>query len=169
MKSETEKAETLRRKVSAIIEKIDDRGSLLFLHWLLERIVNNGPLPPVPELKRLHRAFVRADTGFPDTSEEIVFADLRLLAKHLDTGEVKIGRPLGMAIKFYRAQKKMTRLELSKRCGMSLRTILSLERGRFGDISIPRFGLLADGLGIDPLEFMGKIMEFLKGSARTEK
>ena len=86
-------------------------------------------------------------------------ADWALVAKYVSTRKAKIGRPLGMAVKFYRTQRKLTRTELSTRCRMSVRAILALERGQVEDISIPRFALLAQCLGVDPIEFMGKIRE----------
>jgi hypothetical protein len=159
MTTETKDPERLRRKIEAILDRIDDHGSLLFCRWLLERILNDEPVPPIQELRRLRGAFVRITEGLRDKRKEINLADWALLAKYVNTGETKIGRPLGIAVKFYRTRRKLTRIELSRRCRMSVRAILALERGEVADISMPGFALLAQGLGVDPIEFMGKITE----------
>lgn len=155
----TETEEVLRRKIETILDRINDRGSLLFCRWLLERIAKDEPVPPIPELRELRGAFVRITDALRNKRKKMNLTDWALLTKYVDTGETKIGRPLGMAVKFYRAQRKLTRRELSRRCRMSVRAILELERGQVDDISIPRFVLLAQCLGVDPIEFIGKIME----------
>lgn len=159
MTTEAQDPKVLRRKIEAILDRINDHGSLLFCRWLLERIVNNEPVPPISELRKLRNAFVRIAGELRGKRKEMTFADWTVLAKYATTGETKTGRPLGMAVKFYRTQRKLTRMELSRRCRMSVRAILALERGRVEDISMSRFALLAEGLGVDPIEFMGKIME----------
>ena len=73
-----------------------------------------------------------------------------------------IARPLGMAVKFYREERRPTRLQLSKKCRMPLRAITALERGQVKDLSIPRFEQLAKGLGVDPGELISKVMDFEK-------
>ncbi len=62
---ETDDPEVLRKEISAVLEKVTDRGSLLFFHWILRRISNNDPLPADEELKALHRAFVRITAASP--------------------------------------------------------------------------------------------------------
>jgi transcriptional regulator with XRE-family HTH domain len=80
------------------------------------------------------------------------------------TADVEIAKPLAEAIKFYRVQKKMTRLELSKRCKFPLRAILQLERGQVRDMTLPRVQQLADGLDVEVGEFMEKVAELEKAS-----
>jgi hypothetical protein len=63
-----------------------------------------------------------------------------------------------------KAQKKMTRVELSRRCRFPLRAILQLERGQVKDMTLPRLQQLADGLGVELGEFMDKVAEFEKSS-----
>jgi transcriptional regulator with XRE-family HTH domain len=160
MTIQTDEPEMLRREITAILDKVTDRGSLLYFHWLLKRIANNEPLPPIEELRRLHGAFVRVTKGFRERGRNIDRADMDLVVKYVGTGRVEIARPLGMAVKFYRRQRNLTRLELSKRCRMPVRAILALERGQVRDMSLPRLEQLGKGLGVDPGVFMSKVMEF---------
>ena len=161
---ETDDPEVLRREITTALETLTDHGSLLFARWLLLRVLNDEPVPPDAELRKLRGAFARIAAVLRDRSKEIDLADWALLAKHVSTGETRIGRPLGIAVRFYRTRRSMTRLQLSKRCGMSVRAILALERGQIEDISVPRFADLALGLGIHPVELMGKVMEYLRES-----
>ena len=154
--------EALRREIGAMLDTITDRGSLLFARWLLLRVLNDEPVPPDADMRKLRGAFVRIVEALRDGSKEVDPADWALVAKYASAGETRNGRPLGLAVKFYRTRKKLTRLELSKRCRMSVRAILALERGQVEDISIPRFADLALGLGIRPTELLGKVMEYLR-------
>lgn len=158
--------EALRREIGAMLDTITDHGSLLFARWLLLRVLNDEPVPADADLRELRGAFVRIAEALRDRSKEIDLADWALLAKYVSTGETRVGRPLGLAVRFYRTQRSMTRLQLSKRCRMSVRAILALERGQIEDISIPSFADLALGLGIHPTELMGKVMEFLRPDQR---
>lgn len=154
--------DALRKEIRIILDNIKDRDSLLFCQWLIKRIVNDEPLPPIADLKNLHGAFVRVADGFRDKRKRIDPADLGLLYKHMVTGDIEIGRPLGMAVRFYREQKKLTRLQLCKRGRIPLEALLALERGQVKDMSLPRLVQLASGLGVDPGIFMEKVMEFEK-------
>lgn len=155
--------EAVRAELKAIIAKVDDRGSLLFTKWLLTRISKNQPIPPIDEVKALHDAFVRVAAGFR-AHRKVKAADLVLVDRWIGVEDVEIARPLADATKFYRAQKKMTRIELSRRCRFPLRAILQLERGQVKDMTLPRLQQLADGLGVELGEFMDKVAEFEKSS-----
>jgi helix-turn-helix protein len=155
--------EAVRAELRAIIAKVDDRGSLLFTKWLLTRISKNQPIPPIDEVKALHDAFVRVAAAFR-AHRKVKAADLDLVNRWIGVEGVEIARPLADATKFYRAQKKMTRVELSRRCRFPLRAILQLERGQVKDMTLPRLQQLADGLGVELGEFMDKVAEFEKSS-----
>lgn len=152
----------LRQEINAIIDKVEDRGTLLYFHWLLKRISNNDKLPPIEELKTLHGAFVRLAYGFRN-NKKIKAADLQLVFKHVGQGSgMEISRSLGMAVRLYREQKKITRLQLSKRSRFPLRLLIAIERGQIKDMSLNRMNRLANGLGIDAVILMDKIMELEK-------
>lgn len=155
--------EAVRAELKAIIAKVDDRGSLLFTKWLLTRISKNQPIPPIDEAKALHDAFVRVAAAFK-AQRKVKAADLDLVNRWIGVEDVEISRPLADATKFYRAQKKMTRVELGRRCRFPLRAILQLERGQVKDMTLPRLQQLADGLGVELGEFMDKVAEFEKSS-----
>jgi transcriptional regulator with XRE-family HTH domain len=87
-----------------------------------------------------------------------------LVNRWIGVEDVEIARPLADATKFYRAKKKMTRVELSRRCRFPLRAVLQLERGQVKDMTLPRLQQLADGLGVELGEFMDKVAEFEKSS-----
>jgi transcriptional regulator with XRE-family HTH domain len=54
----------------------------------------------------------------------------------------------------------LSRLQLSKRCKLPLRTILAIERGQVKDLTLPRLQRLADGVHVHLGEFVDKIVEF---------
>jgi len=153
----------VRTELKAIISKVDDRGSLLFTKWLLTRISKNQPIPPIHEVKALHEVFVRVAAALR-AHRKVKAADLDLVNRWIGVEDVEIERPLADATKFYRAQKKMTRVELCRRCRFPLRAILQLERGQVKDMTLPRLQQLADGLGVELGEFMNKVAEFEKSS-----
>ena len=155
--------EAVRAELKAIIAKVNDRGSLIFTKWLLTRISKNQPIPPIDEVKALHDAFVRVAAAFR-AHRKVKAADLDLVNRWIGVEDVEIARPLADATKFYRARKKMTRVELSRRCRFPLRAILQLERGQVKDMTLPRLQQLADGLGVELGEFMDKVAEFEKSS-----
>lgn len=164
MTTQPDDPEALRKEIRAVLDKISDRGSLLYFLWLLRRIARNEPLPAIRELRRLHGAFVRVTEALDDKTKKFDEADWALVDKYMNPGGVRISRPLGLAVKFYRERKGLTRLELSKRCDVGLRAVIALERGQIKDISLPRFEQLARALGIEAADLMDKIMEFIKGS-----
>jgi hypothetical protein len=127
--------QSVRAEKKASIGKIEDRGSLLFIRWLLTRISKDLPVPSEEEVKAVHDAFVRV-AGALRKRKKIKVADLDLVNPWISV-DVEIAKPLAEATKFYRVQKKMTRLELSKRCKFPLRAILQLERGLVKDMTLP--------------------------------
>jgi hypothetical protein len=51
--------QSIRTEIKAAIARVEDRGSLLFIKWLLTRISKDLPMPQEEEIKALHDAFVR--------------------------------------------------------------------------------------------------------------
>jgi DNA-binding Xre family transcriptional regulator len=151
--------QSIRAEIKASIGKIEDRGSLLFIRCLLTRISKDLPIPAEEEVKALHDAFVRV-AGALREGRKIKVADLDLVNRWLGVENVEIAKPLAEATKFYRTRKKITRLELSKRCKFPLRAILQLERGSVKDMTLHRLQQLADGLDVEVGEFMNKVIEF---------
>ena len=156
---ETDDPAVLRREILAVLEKVTDRGSLLFFQWILGRISNNDPLPADEELKALHEAFVRiaaavAERRRPHTD------DLALVKKWIVIDEAATARAVGKTVRFFRERVGMSRLTLSKKSGVPLRLILVLERGRGLDISVSILPHLVRTLGTDVDEFGCKVMEF---------
>jgi hypothetical protein len=155
--------QSIRAEIKAAIANVEDRGSLLFIRWLLTRISKNLPLPAEEEAKALHDAFARVASALRER-RKIKVADLSLVNRWLGVENVEIAKPLAEVTKFYRAQKKITRLELSKRCKFPLRAILQLERGLVKDMTLPRVQQFADGLDAEVGEFMDKVAELEKAS-----
>ena len=87
-------------------------------------------------------------------------AELDLVMKWIKSDDVELARPLAEAVKFYREQKKLSRLELSKRCKCPLRVSLAIERGQVKDMTLPRLRQLAEAFGVELGELMDKIVEF---------
>jgi hypothetical protein len=156
--------EAVRAELKAIIAKVDDRGSLLFRKWLVTRISKNEPIPPIDQVKVVHDAFVRVAAAL-SAHRKAEAADLDLVSRWIGIEDMEIARALANATKFYRAQKKMSRLELSKRCRFPHRAILALERGQVKDMTLPRLHQLANGLGVELGEFMNKVTESEKADS----
>jgi hypothetical protein len=159
MTIETDDPEALRQEILAVLEKITDRGSLLFFHWILRRISNNDPLPADEELKALHSAFVRITAAFAEKKRPPA-ADLNFVSKWSVVDEVAVARAIGKAVRLFRERVGISRLTLSKKCGVPLRLVLALERGRGPEISVPTLLHLVQTLGTDVNEFGRKVMEF---------
>lgn len=69
-------------------------------------------------------------------------------------------RPLYLrssTVKFYRQRAGLTRLQVAKRAGINMNTMLALERGGINDISLPRLYQLSEALEVDTGEFVDKI------------
>jgi hypothetical protein len=157
--------QSIRAEIKAAIARVEDRGSLLFIRWLLTRISKDLSMPAEEEAKALHDAFVRVASALRER-RKIKVADLSLVNRWLGVENVEIAKPLAEAIKFYRAQKKISRLELSKRCKFPLRAILQLERGLVKDMTLPRVQQLVNGLSVELDEFMDKVAELEKASEK---
>ncbi len=153
--------EVLRKEILIMLDKVSDRGSLLFFQWLLRRIYANAPIPGDEELRALHQAFMRMQSAFR-AKKTPTPEDMELVGKWTDGDASSIGRALGKAVKFFREQRGMSRLALSKKARLPLRAILAIERGRVFDIS-PIMLNLTKGLGIEPGELTDKLLDFEKG------
>jgi len=156
---ETDDPEVLRKEILAVLEKVTDRGSLLFFHWILRRISNNDPLPADEELKALHRAFVRITAAFAEKKRPHA-DDLALVNKWIVIDKAATARAVGKTVRFFRERVGMSCITLSKKSGVPLRLILALERGRGPDISVSILPHLVRTLGTDVDEFGCKVMEF---------
>ena len=79
-----------------------------------------------------------------------------------------ISRHLASTVKLYREKAGMTRLQLAKKCKISLRTVLALERGGIKDMSPPRLWQLADALNVDAGEFTDRIYKLEMAGRKSE-
>lgn len=165
---ETDDPEVLRKEISAVVEKVTDRGSLLFFHWILRRISNNDPLPADEELKALHGAFVRITAAFAEKKRPHA-DDLALVNKWIVIDKAATARAIGKTVRFFRERVGMSRLTLSKKSGVPLRLILALERGRGPDISVSILPHLVRTLGTDVDEFGRQVMEFGRNDEHAPK
>ena len=156
---ETDNPEALRNEILAVLEKVTDRGSLLFFHWILRRISNNDPLPADEELKALHGAVVRITAAFAERKRPHA-DDLALVNKWIVIDEAATARAVGKTVRFFRERIGMSRLTLSKKSGVPLRLILALERSRGRDLSVSILPHLVRTLGTGIDEFGRKVMEF---------
>jgi hypothetical protein len=154
--------EVLRQEIDAIISKIDNRGDLLFIQWLLKQITSDKPQPDVEELKKLRHAFVRVEKAFRHQTAPLTPEDYSLVAKYVGGELDGMPRSLRNAVRFFRQQAKMSRIALSKKLRTPLRFVLRLERGQVRDISIEGLIELAYALGVSTATFTDKIMEFEK-------
>lgn len=160
--AEPDDPEVLRREILAMLDKVDDRGSLLFFQWLLRRIFANYPIPGDEELKALHQAFTRMQTAFR-AKKTPTHEDMELVGKWTGGDAESMGRALGRAVKFFREQRGMSRLQLAKKSRLPLRMILAIERGRVFDIS-PVMPNLTKGLSVEAGELTDKLLDFEKGN-----
>jgi DNA-binding XRE family transcriptional regulator len=162
MTSRTESPEVLRKEIGAVLDKVTNRGSLLFFQWLLTNISKDEKLPAPDELKKLHGAFVRVIEAF-QTGKKVSVPDWEVMFKYVGgIGKIEIARSIAGAVKFYRSRAGLTRLQLANRCRLRITTINALERGQIKDMTLPWVYQLADGLGVDAGEFTDKIMELEK-------
>ena len=95
MREQPDDPKVLRREILAMLQKVTDRGSLLFFQWLLRRIYADKPLPGDAELRELRKAFVRAFDAFKVKNRPSV-EDMDLLAKWTDDDDAAMGRALGL-------------------------------------------------------------------------
>jgi DNA-binding XRE family transcriptional regulator len=165
--TEIDDPEVLRREIRAMLEKVTDRGSLIFYQWLVTRVMSNSPIPGDEELKALHQAFVRVQAAFR-AKKAPTREDMELVGKWTDGDAFNMGRALGRAVKFFREKRGMTRLQLAKKAGLPLNAILAIERGKVFDLS-PVVNNLTKGLGVEPAELTDKLLDFEKGDSDEQK
>ena len=165
--TEIDDPEVLRREIRAMLEKVTDRGSLIFYQWLVTHVMSNSPIPGDEELKALHQAFIRVQAAFR-AKKAPTREDMDLVGKWTDGDAFNMGRALGRAVKFFREKRGMTRLQLAKKAGLPLNAILAIERGKVFDLS-PVVNNLTKGLGVEAAELTDKMLDFEKGDSDEQK
>ena len=165
--TEIDDPEVLRREIRAMLEKVTDRGSLIFYQWLVTRVMSNSPIPGDEELKALHQAFVRVQAAFR-AKKAPTREDMELVGKWTDGDAFNMGRALGRVVKFFREKRGMTRLQLARKAGLPLNAILAIERGKVFDLS-PVVNNLTNGLGVEAAELTDKLLDFEKGDSDEQK
>jgi len=151
----------LRKEINALLDKMTHRGSLLFTLWLVTNI--DKELPPIDELKKLHQTFVRVIDAFRE-KRDVAAEDWKTMFRYVGTiGNMPdVSRHLASSVKFYREKAGMTRFQLARKLGISMRTMLRLERGGIKDMSLPRLHQLTEALDCDAGEFMDRIYRLEK-------
>ena len=165
--TEIDDPEVLRREIRAMLEKVTDRGSLIFYQWLVSHVMSNSPIPGDEELKALHQAFIRVQAAFR-AKKAPTREDMELVGKWTDGDAFNMGRALGRAVKVFREKRGMTRLQLAKKTGLPLNAILAIERGKVFDLS-PVVNKLTKGLGVEAAELTDKLLDFEKGDSDEQK
>ena len=165
--TEIDDPEVLRREIRAMLEKVTDRGSLIFYQWLVTHVMSNSPIPGDEELKALHQAFIRVQAAFR-AKKAPTREDMELVGKWTDGDAFNMGRALGRAVKFFREKRGMTRLQLAKKAGLPLNAILAIERGKVFGLS-PVVNNLTKGLGVEAVELTDKLLDFEKGDSDEQK
>jgi ribosome-binding protein aMBF1 (putative translation factor) len=165
--TEIDDPEVLRREIRTMLEKVTDRGSLIFYQWLVTHVMSNSPIPGDEELKALHQAFIRVQAAFR-AKKAPTREDMELVGKWTDGDAFNMGRALGRAVKFFREKRGVTRLQLAKRAGLPLNVILAIERGKVFDLS-PVVNNLTKGLGVEAAELTDKLLDFEKGDSDEQK
>jgi len=165
--TEIDDPEVLRREIRAMLEKVTDRGSLIFYQWLVTHVMSNSPIPGDEELKALHQAFIRVQAAFR-AKKAPTREDMELVSKWTDGDAFNMGRALGRAVKFFREKRGMTRLQLAKKAGLPLNAILAIERGKVFDLS-PVVNNLTKGLGVEAVELTDKLLDFEQGDSDEQK
>jgi len=165
--TEIDDPDVLRREIRAMLEKVTDRGSLIFYQWLVTHVMSNSPIPGDEELKALHQAFIRVQAAFR-AKKAPTREDMELVGKWTDGDAFNMGRALGRAVKFFREKRGMTRLQLAKKAGLPLNAILAIERGKVFDLS-PVVNNLTKGLGVEAVELTDKLLDFEKGDSDEQK
>jgi len=90
---------TLRKEISAMLEKVTNRGSLLFFHWLIAHI--DKEMPPPQELRKLHEVFIRVADVFQN-KKKISAEDWRMMFRYVGVigNDPDISRHLASTVKF---------------------------------------------------------------------
>jgi hypothetical protein len=159
--TEIDDPEVLRREIRTMLEKVTDRGSLIFFQWMVRRVLANYPIPGDEELRALHQAFIRMYAAFL-AKKRPTKEDMELVAKWTEGDAESMGRALGRAVKFFREKRGMSRMQLAKKARLPMRVILAIERGRVFDLS-PVIDNLTMGLCVEAGELTGKLLDFEKG------
>jgi len=158
--TEIDDPEVLRREIRTMLEKVTDRGSLIFFQWMVRRVLANYPIPGDEELRALHQAFIRMHASFK-AKKRPTKEDMELVAKWTEGDAESMGKALGRAVKFFREKRGMSRLQLAKKARLPIRAILAIERGRVFDLS-PVIDNLATGLSVEAGELTDKLLDFEK-------
>ena len=158
--TEIDDPEVLRREIRTMLEKVTDRGSLIFFQWMVRRVLANYPIPGDEELRALHQAFIRMHAAFR-AKKRPTKEDMELVAKWTEGDAESMGRALGRAVKFFREKRGMSRLQLAKKARLPIRAILAIERGRVFDLS-PVIDNLTMGLSVEAGELTDKLLDFEK-------
>lgn len=158
--TEIDDPEVLRREIRTMLEKVTDRGSLIFFQWLIGRISANDPLPGDEELKTLHQAFMRLKAAFR-AKKKPTKEDMELVGKWTDGDAFRMGKALGQAVKFFREKRGMSRLQLAKKSRLPLRAIIAIERGKVFNLQ-PVVNKLTQGLSVEAGELTDKLLDFEK-------
>jgi hypothetical protein len=153
-------SEVLRKEIRTMLEKVTDRGSLIFYQWLVRRVLANYPIPGDEELRALHQAFIRMHATFR-AKKRPTREDMELVTKWTEGDAESMGRALGSAVKFFREKRGMSRLQLAKKTRLPIRVILAIERGGVFDLS-PVINNLTMGLCIEAGELTDKLLDFEK-------
>jgi Helix-turn-helix len=150
----------MRAELKEMVAKIENRDMLLFVLWSVRRISQHLPMPEDRELKALRDAFLRVTKAIRERRKAKA-VDLELVTKWIatDTDKFAVARALAQATKFYREKAKLSRLQLSKKSGFPLRSVIAIERGRITDMAVVRLQQLADGLGVTVFELMNRVFE----------
>jgi len=158
--TEIDDPEVLRREIRTMLEKVTDRGSLIFFQWLVRRVLANYPIPGDEELRALHQAFIRMHATFR-AKKRPTKEDMELVATWTEGDAESMGMALGRVVKFFREKRGMSRLQLAKKARLPIRAILAIERGRVFDLS-PVIDNLTMGLSVEAGELTDKLLEFEK-------
>src|SRR5258708_10925605 len=158
--TEIDDAEVLRREIRTMLEKVTDRGSLIFYQWLVRRVLANYPIPRDEELRALHQAFIRMHATFR-AKKRPTKEDMELVSKWTEGDAESMGRALGRPVKFFREKRGMSRLQLGKKARLPVRAILAIERGRGFDLST-LIDNLTIGLSVEAGALTAKVLDFEK-------
>lgn len=148
--------EAVRSEINDLLNKIPDRETLTFLLWMFRKIAANEELPPLEQVPALRDAFVRMMHALRGKNK-IRHEDLTLVLRYTDTSGLDIRQELAATVRHLREAKGLTRREVSRRSGFSVRWLIALERGRIPDLSLPEFARLSKGLGLDAVGLMKEL------------
>jgi DNA-binding XRE family transcriptional regulator len=122
------------------------------------------------ELKKLHQVFIRVTDAFR-TKKNVSAEDWKMMFKYVGVigNNLDISRHLASTVKFYRQRAGLTRLQVAKRVGINMKTMLALERGGIKDMSLPRLYQLAVALKVDAGEFIDRIYRLEKAQDKNDE